>query len=298
LFTDLVKSLPADIVNVAADGESLSIKSKGGDFTLPTADPDDYPQLPKLSDEKRVSLPASQFAGLVKKVVDFVSPEDNRPDLNGVLLEFRGKDVRSVATNGHLMAVAGVDGKFPKGEKVIVLPSALNYAVQGRKATELIELGIAKTQIVIEIANLTVFSRLLESNFPNYEDVIPAGNTKKLVVRRDEMLQALRRVDIVADNLTHQVRFKLEKGFLTLDAQQSMGGGKASVKVEAQYDDDPLEIGFNAKYVMDILKTVDAEEVELSLDTPLSAAVMRPHPETAGVHHVCLVMPLRLTPNS
>jgi len=294
LFTDLVKSLPPDLVTVASEGETVSIASKGGEFSLPTADPDDYPQLPKLEHERRLKLPTSAFSGLVRKVVDFVSPEDNRPDLNGVLVEFRGPDLRMVATNGHLMAVGGVSGDFAKGDSVIVLPSALQYAVGGLKAVDEIELEIARTQIVFEIGNLTVYSRLLESTFPKYEDVIPTKNSKLLVARRDELLQALRRVDIVADNITHQIQLTLDPGSLTLSAQQTVGGGRANVKIEAQYDADPMEIGFNAKYLMNILRTIETEEVELSFETPLSAALIKPSPESKGQHHVCLIMPLRL----
>lgn len=294
LFTELVKSLPADVVTVESEGESIRIKSKGGEFVLPTADPDDYPQLPKIEQERTVKLPASTFAGLVKKVADFVSPEDNRPDLNGVLVEFKDKVVRFVATNGHLMTVASASGTFAKGESVIVLPSALHYAVNGLRAVDTIEMGLARTQIVFSLDNLTVYSRLLETNFPNYEDVIPKKNQKKLVARREDLLQALKRVDIVADNITHQVRFKLDKGFLGLEAQQNVGGGRADVRIEAQYDSEPMEIGFNAKYVMDILRTIDTEEIEFAFDTPLSAATIQPHSDKPIDEHVCLVMPLRL----
>jgi DNA polymerase-3 subunit beta len=294
LFSDLVKTLPADVVMIESEGETLRVVSRGGDFSLPTADPDDYPQLPRLEQERSVSLGARSFAALVHKVADFVSTEENRPDLNGVLVEFRTGELRMVSTNGHLMAVCGVGGEFGKAESVLVPPSALLHAVHGIAASETISLGIARTQIVFEIGPLTVFSRLLEGAFPRYEQVIPEKNNKVVTVRRDELIQALRRVDVVADNITHQVRFALEAGLLSLQSQQTVGGGRAKVRVEAQYDGEPLEIGFNAKYVMEILKTVDTEEVEVALDTPLSAAIVRPTPAPTEGRHLCLVMPLRL----
>jgi len=294
LFTDLVKSLPADLVTVESEGESVRITSKGGEFSLATADPDDYPQLPRLEEERTVKVPGSVFARLVGRVVDFVSSEDSRPEMSGVKIEFAKDELRMVAINGHMMAMAGVSGSFAAGDDVIVLPSALQYAIHGLNSGDDVTLGIARTQIVFQIGNLTVFSRLLEGKFPDYEKVLPDDNPKKSVVRRDELLQALRRVDVVADKITHQVRFAFDSGVLELEAAQSVGGGRANVKIEAQYEADPLEIGFNAKYVMDLLKTIDAEEAELALDRPLTAMVVKPNPVPENARHVCLVMPLRL----
>jgi DNA polymerase-3 subunit beta len=294
LFTDLVKNLPADLVTVESEGESVRISSKGGEFSLPTADPDDYPQLPRLEEERTVTLSGKLFAGLVGKVVDFVSAEDSRPEMSGVKVEFHKKELRMVGINGHMMAMAAVDGDFQKGDDVIVLPSALQYAVHGLGQGDDVTLGIARTQIVFQLGKMTVFSRLLEGKFPDYEKVLPDDNPKKAVVRRDEILAALKRVDVVADNITHQVRFRFAEGMLELDAQQSVGGGRAHVKIEAQYDAEPLEIGFNAKYVMDVIKTLDAEEARFALDRPLSAMVVTPEPAPQSGRHVCLVMPLRL----
>ncbi len=298
LFTDLVKSLPADVVTVSSEGESVKIVSRGGEFSLPTADPDDYPQLPRIEEERTVELSAAVFAGLVKKVVDFVASDDSRPEMSGVKVEFRKGELRMVAINGHMLALAGVTGNYAKGEDVIVLPSALQYALHGMAAGSNVQLGIARTQIAFQTGNLTVFSRLLEGKFPDYEKVLPENNPKRVVVRRDELREALRRVDVVADNITHQVRVKLTKGSIELDAQQTVGGGRANVHIEAQYDGDALEIGFNAKYVMDLLKTIDAEEIELALDRPLTAMVVEPIPAPENGLHRCLVMPLRLANRS
>jgi len=294
LFTDLVRSLPPDIVTVESSGESVRITSRGGDFVLPTADPDDYPQLPRVDEEKRLTVPCSVFTRLVRKVVDFVAADDSRPEMTGVKMEFRKNEVRFVAINGHILAMAGVKGEFAGSSEVIVLPSALHYVMGGLAASESLHIGIAKTQVVFEIGNLTVFSRLLEGKFPDYEKLIPESQPKHAIVRREDLHQALRRVDVVADSVTHQVRFQFDRGLLELEAQQTIGGGRANVKIEARYDHDPLEIGFNAKYVMDLLKTIETDEIELALERPLSAMVMVPHPTSEAFRHVCLVMPLRL----
>ncbi len=294
LFGDLVKILPPDLVTIESVGETIRISSRGGEFHLPTADPDDFPQLPSVERERTTTIPAGVFAGLVRKVVDFVSVEDNRPDLNGVLIEFRGKELRMVSTNGHLLSLASVSGDFTKGDNVVVLPSALSHVVHGMGAAEEVTVGIARTQIVFEIGATAVYSRLLEAKFPHYEGVIPTKNDKALHVRHGEVSQALRRVDVVADNITHQVVWRIDKGSLEMEAQQTVGGGRATVRVEAEYDADPMEVGFNAKYLMNVLKTIDSEEVELTFDKPLSGVIVKPFPEPSGGHHLCLVMPLRL----
>jgi len=294
IFGDLVKMLPADLVTIESEGETVRIKSRGGEFYLPTADPDDYPQLPSVERDRTLSIPASTFTSLVRKVVDFVSLEDNRPDLNGVLVEFRGKELRMVATNGHLLALTSVSGEFTKGDNVVVLPSALSHVMHGIGATEEVAVGIARTQIVFEIGTTCVYSRLLEAKFPHYEAVIPTKNENKLRVRLGDVIQSLKRVDVVADNITHQVVWKVDKGSLVMEAQQTVGGGRASVQVEAEYDADPIEVGFNAKYLMNVLKTMDSDEVEFAFDKPLSGVIVKPITDSTEDQHLCLVMPLRL----
>jgi DNA polymerase-3 subunit beta len=143
--------------------------------------------------------------------------------------------------------------------------------------------------------DVTVFSRLFEGPFPNYDQVIPKNNPKQLTVSRVELREALDRVATHSDNITHQVRFSLSKDEIRLSVTTAdVGAGEETVA--AKYDGDELELGYNAHYLLDILKTVEAERVTFRLNTSISAAVVEPEGALADTSEevLCLVMPLRL----
>ncbi|MFH0778942.1 MAG: hypothetical protein V2A71_10030, partial [Candidatus Eisenbacteria bacterium] len=148
--------------------------------------------------------------------------------------------------------------------------------------------------IMMEVEDSIVCSRVLEGPFPNYEQVIPKDTSKKFLANREELNSAIKRVSILSDTVTHQVRFSLRKDKVILSVSTA-DVGEAQETVPATYAGDEMDVGYNANYVMEILKSMDSDEVCLRLNTPLLAGIVEPVQKEEGEDMLCLIMPLRLT---
>jgi len=139
-----------------------------------------------------------------------------------------------------------------------------------------------------------ICSRVLEGPFPNYEQVIPKETNKKLTVSREELMAAIKRVSILSDNVTHQIKFSLRRDRVNLSVSTA-DIGEAQETVPATLEGEELDVGYNANYILDILKSMDCDEVNFSLNTPLTAGLVEPAQKEEGEDLLCLIMPLRLT---
>jgi DNA polymerase-3 subunit beta len=138
-------------------------------------------------------------------------------------------------------------------------------------------------------------SRLIDETYPNYESVIPAENTKAMRVKRDDLIGSIRRVALYASQTTHQVRFQVDKDSLQISAQDIDFGGEARETIPCVYKAEPLEIGFNSQYLVDILTHLEESEVVMKFSTPTRAGIVPPAEENAQEEVIMLVMPVRLT---
>jgi DNA polymerase-3 subunit beta len=187
----------------------------------------------------------------------------------------------------------------PKGDVIIPL-KALNQLLRLLPgATGPIQVGISKNHACFTIGDTTLTTKLIEGPFPNYEQVLPKQNNKQLKVKREDLLQALDRVSVFSDSLTRQVKLSIRPDRLTLIVQ-TPDQGEATEELTATYASEDLDIGYNATYLLDILRTIDCEEVDIRLNTPVTAGLIAPTASTdpkratSSEDLLCLVMPLRL----
>jgi len=251
----------------------------------------------------KVSLPGDVLARLVARSLYATSTEETRPQLNGVLVHGSDKQVAFVATDGHRLAKATRKGAFEGLSKDgVIVPGRALQAVSrvSEEATSPVEMEVAASRnqagFTTQVGEfgVQILTRLLEGPYPNYEQVIPRDNPKELKVRRADLMEAVDIVSSHADNITRQVRFSLRKGSLGVSSATELGAGEH--RIEAEYAGDDLEIGYNATYVLDMLKSVPSEHVMFRLKTALAAGVVEPVgalPQ-ADEDLLCLVMPLRL----
>jgi DNA polymerase-3 subunit beta len=203
-----------------------------------------------------------------------------------------------VATDGHRLAKAFAPGAFPVEKKepreAIVPPKALvPVAAWASESGQDVEMEISATAATFKVGPTTLTTRLLQGPFPNFEQVIPKDNKKYVVVNREAVLASLRRVSKLSDSASHQVRMSLRKNRVHLSVSTA-DVGEAKDDLEAKYSEDDLEIGYNAVYLLDILKSMDAENVQFALNTPVSAGVVTPLDSKSDAQALCLIMPLRL----
>ncbi|MBN2184436.1 MAG: DNA polymerase III subunit beta [Candidatus Krumholzibacteriota bacterium] len=295
-IAEIVKSLSqGDVTLSSDDGEKLTIECAKSKFSVNGRSADDFPKLPKQDSKTEFSIETSLLSRLIQKTIYAVSTDLTRPALCGVKWEVDKTGVLMVSTDGHRLAKAETKlslGDIKKSE-VIVPPKALATFKSYAEKNEMIKVSIGDNSISFEMKEVSIYSRLLEGPFPNYQKVIPSNNTKELLISKEALNLATKRVAILSDALTHQVIFSLGKNSLRLHvATQDLG--EATEDIDATYSDEKMEIGYNAAYVQDILRTFDTDEIAFKLDRPDNAGIITPVEQDGEIKQLCIVMPLRI----
>jgi len=299
---ELVRKLPKEELKVESKDLTLNVGSKSGRYKFLCIRPEEFPALPKVEADSELTLAPDLLERLIRKTIYSVSTDETRPALNGALFQIRDDELRVVATDGHRLSKATCkpDGGIsnpPKGDVIVPLKALNQVQRLLAMAKDSVKIGISKNHARFVLGDTTLTTKLIEGPFPNYEQVLPKQNNKHLRVKRDDLAQALERVSVFSDSLTRQVKLSIRSNRLTL-VVQTPDQGDATEELEAKYDSDDLDIGYNAAYLLDILRTIDSEEVDVRLNTPVTAGLVAPAPTDKGASAkedlLCLVMPLRL----
>lgn len=305
-FHDVVRKMPRGELSVAVRNGQCEVRYGGekGWSRFPVQDPADFPRIPDLKAEATVSLEGDALSRLAARTVYAASTEDTRPQLNGVLVQGGDKQMLFVSTDGHRLARAVRKGAFAGVSKEgVIVPTRAMQAVS-RTAEEAtspvqIEIAAAKNQAGFSTQvgeyRVQVITRLLEGPYPNYEQVIPKDNPVELQVSRTDLIEAVDIVASHADNATRQLRFSLSKGALGVSSTTpELGAGRR--ELDADYDGENMEIGYNASYLLDVLRNIPTERVAFHLKTSLSAGIVEPVGALPQAEEelLCLIMPLRL----
>jgi len=293
---EIVKELPGGDIHIGGSGSRVTITCGNSNFVLSGSSRETFPSIPSSSEIAFVELPLKDVSEAVRKTAFAVATDDYRPALNGALWKMGSPGLEMVATDGHRMARMKLSSvSSDKSLEAIVAPKALNLL--GRLGEdESIFLGSQGTQICFKSGETAVFSRIIEGPYPPYEKVIPTENPCILTVNRMDLIAGLRRMRIVANPATHQVRFTLESDKVILQAENT-DAGEAREELRAHFDSDPLQIAFNGDFLMEILKNMDSESVTLRIRDSTTAVVIEEVEQEAGVDYLALLMPVRL-PNT
>lgn len=292
---EIVRELPSAAIRITGAGEQrVHLECGRSRFKLLGIPRDEFPSFPPVSFEQSWTLPSGDLHKLIQHVSFAASTEESRPILNGVLWELRPDRMRMVATNGHRLAKMDVPAAGPGASAdLIVPPKALEQVRRLFGPAQEIQIGRSDNHLGFHGASTLVFTRLIEGPYPNYDQVIPRDNDRSCTVEKDAMAAALRRVGIVASDQTHRVRLEFTGATLKFSVN-TPDLGEAQDEVAVTYDGEPLEIGFNANYVLEILKYMPTDEVRLTFKAPERAATVEPVGWDDPAAYLCLVMPLRL----
>jgi len=292
---EIIRELPGDQVEMGVDGTRISVSSGRANFRMMGMERDQFPRVADLEKMERINVSGDALDKMIRRSVYSVARDDTRPVLSGVLWELSEEELAMVGTDGHRLARMAITGKFPITEPtgVIVPPKALNQVARLITADEEIGVAIDKAFVGFFVGDTTVYSRRIEGTFPNYQQVIPKNNENILVADRNELMSATKRVSLLADSKTHKIKMYLSKEGIKLTAS-TPDLGEAEEQVPATYTGDEMVIGYNASYVLDVLKSTDSEEVKFELGTAVGASILKPSSEPDEETYVCLVMPLRL----
>ncbi len=297
---EIARELPDEPVQVETRGDQIELRCGRSHFKLNGLPAEDFPALPSVSFEGGWQATGKDLLSLIRHTSFAVSTEETRPVLNGVLWELRDGEMRMVATNGHRLARMRIPAgpSMETTTQLIVPPAALQQVQRLFKGDETIQVGREGNHLGFHAGGTEVYSRLIDGTYPNYEQVIPKDNDRIAIVDRKPLESAIRRVAAVASDQTHRIRMHFTRdqvifNVLTPDL------GEAHDELEVNYDAEDLEIGFNANYLLEVLRYIGTDEVKISFKAPERAATLEPvYAESEegadGVDYLCLVMPLRL----
>ena len=295
-LVEIVRELPNAAIRMTSSGEQrATIECGKSKFKLLGLSRDEFPAFPSVKFEGGWKVAAKDLQKMIGHVAFAASTEESRPILNGVLWELRADRMRMVATNGHRLARMDVPTSGQGGAQadLIIPPKALDQIRKLFDGEEEIEIGKSDNHLGFRSTTTQIYTRLIEGPYPNYEQVIPRENDKSLTADKAALAAALRRMSIVASDQTHRIRMAFTNGACKMSVQ-TPDLGEAQEELAVAYEGDSLEIGFNAAYMIEILKYMPTDEVRMTFKAPERAATCEPVGWDDPASFMTLVMPLRL----
>ena len=293
---EIVKALPKTDVKVERqDNNWIELTSGSSRFRLVGMAADEFPQLPSHSQIETFTIPADHLAQMIDRTIFCVSTDDNRHNLNGIYCEVQdGSTLRMVATDGHRLAMAEktFDVTIPMDAGIIVPRKGFQELkrVLNDEAIADVELGFSGNSGILKAGSVTLSTRLVEGQFPDYQQVIPKSSDKTAKISRSAFSEALRRVSLLSQSRAYGVKLNFEENSLEMVAEDPEFGN-ASEAIDIEFKGSAIGIGFNARYILDVLSLVSDEGISFSLTDDLSPAIIRPL-EEAGF--LAVVMPMRI----
>jgi DNA polymerase III subunit beta len=292
-FGDIVRGLASDEVHISRTEQNWAeIRNGRSEFKVVGMADREYPKLPASGEVKTVEIKPSILCEMIGKTAYSVSNDETRQHLAGVLFECDGTRARMVSTDGHRLSKVERDFQGPVLEKGILIPRKgimeIRRLLEGREKP--CEFGVDGSNLVVRADELTLTVKLSDSQFPPYQQVIPKEYERKVFVPRDALLDALKRVSIMASDKTFGVRLSVEKGWLGIEAD-SPDMGNARERIEIGYQGTPVTVGFNARYFIDFLGELDGPEVQIEVAGELDPVVLR---SSDSGDYLGVVMPMRL----
>ncbi len=300
LFSGYLGNLPAGVMELSGTPTRATVKWQRSNYDFHALPPDEYPPLPSAQKGRSFTLDGKRFRDGINATIFAASSEEARGAvLMGTLLEIAGQRLTMVATDGYRLAKWETDLTRGSGEegtiKYIVPSRALAEVARNLGGTESVEvtaLGPAGNQLAFAAQNTSIIVRLVDGQYPNYAQVIPAQFDRSVSANTSALIAGLRRAELVAGDRASMVKINVAEQRMIITAN-SDATGNAYEELEVEQTGDDLTIAFNARYLVEILTHVDAPQVKMEFLGPLSPAAIRPSDEAEGVRQMYVLMPLR-----
>jgi DNA polymerase-3 subunit beta len=293
-LVEICKALPdGATLTLETDGDKATLKSGRGRYTLGMLPAQDYPTIEPSKAAEKLTLPVGVLKRLIDKTQFAMAQQDVRYYLNGLLLEIRPGRVRAVATDGHRMALCDAEFNGDTAMDVQVILPRKAVIELGRLLSDNdqeVALEISSSHLRVHLGQTSFTSKLIDGRFPDYERVMPNGETSVMHADKDQLRQALARTAILSNEKYRGIRFRLSSGLLHLQAHNPEQD-EAEEDVEVDYEGAEMTIGFNVGYLLDVLGVLDGEQVQMAvIDSNSSSLVTQK--ESGECRYV--VMPMRL----
>lgn len=298
LLLDTLKTFPEQpLTFVVEDNNTVEISSNHGKYALAYADGAEFPHAVELKDPSSTTITGHVLATAISKTIFASGNDDLRPVMSGVFFQFSQENLTFVATDAH---------KLVKYQRTDLQASQVAEFIMPKKPLTLLKgiLGGSEDEVTIEyndsnakftFDNTVLICRLIDGKYPNYEAVIPKENPNKLEINRNQFLNSVRRVSIFSNKTTHQIRLKIAGAELNISAEDIDYSNKAEERLTCDYQGDDMQIGFNSRFLTEMLNNLGSDDVSLEMSLPNRAGILTPIDGLEeGEHITMLVMPVML----
>jgi len=297
---DTLKNLPEQPVTFSIDKESynIEINSDNGRYKLVGENATDFPKIPKVSDGYSVKIDSNALINAINYTIFAASTDELRPAMTGIYLSLSSDSCTFVSTDGHrLVKYNRSDIKGDEINHTMILPKkSLNLfktSLLNEKSFK-VNLEFNASNAFFSVDNIKMTCRLIDEKYPDYENVIPLDNNNIVKIDRLDLLSSLKRISIYANKTTNQVRFKLSGSELLISAEDLDFSNEANERLSCDHDGDEIEIGFNAKFLIEILSNISSKKIILKLSEPNKAGLILPNKIEDTEDITMLVMPVML----
>ncbi|MEC7864162.1 MAG: DNA polymerase III subunit beta [Bacteroidota bacterium] len=298
ILTDTLKTFSNQPLTFLIDTSTFAIEmsSEMGNYKLAGQNADEFPKTPKLSGASSTTFSGDILANAINKTLFASGNDELRPVMSGVFCELSSEQVTFVATDAHkLVKHTRTDLSSDKTASFILPKKPLTLLKNNIIEDEDIKLEFNETNALFSFNNITIICRLIDGKYPNYDAVIPKENPNKLTIETAALLSSIKRVAIYANKTTHQIRLKIAGSELQITSEDLDFANKAEERLSCQYEGTDMEIGFNSRFVIDMLNNIGAEQISLEMSASNRAGIILPlDGMKKGENTLMLVMPVML----
>ncbi len=298
ILLETLKNLPDQPVNFSIDEAtySIEISSDNGRYKLAGENATDFPKVPGVSNDFSATISTEVLARAINNTIFATSSDELRPAMTGVYVNLGDKNTTFVATDGHrLVRYRRTDLKSDNGNTIIIPRKALNLlkATLPSENTD-VSIDFNMSNAFFKFGNIRMICRLIDERYPDYENVIPTSNPIKMTISRTELLSSLKRISIYANKTTHQVRLKITGSELQVSAEDLDFSNEANERLSCEHEGEDIEIGFNARFLIEMLSNLDTDQIKLNMSAANKAGVIFPVEKDKSEDILMLVMPVML----
>lgn len=298
ILLDTLKALPEQPITFTIDDENygIEITSAYGKYRLAGEKGDDFPKIPEADEVDTVTLQAPLLSQAINKTLFATSSDELRPAMTGVYLQVDFNKLIFVATDAHkLVKYTFTDVGSEVSTSFIIPKKALNLLKGALSGAGEVKMSFNKANAFFSFEETNLVCRLIDARYPDYNAVIPVDNPNVLSLPRADFQNSLKRIAIYANKTTNQVILNITQDSLTISAQDLDFSNEATEQLSCTYDGDPITIGFNAKFFVEMLSVLESEEIKIELSGPTRAGILFPVEEVEGQEILMLVMPVMLS---
>jgi DNA polymerase-3 subunit beta len=293
---DTLRALPDLPIEFTADSDfEIRMETDQGHYKMVGHDGSDYPELPELEEQHEINVEGGLLGRSIDKTAFAVSQDALRPAMMGVYFQVSEEETSVVATDGHrLVKLTLPELRADTSVDFIVPEKATKLAGRIVEDDEICTVRVDDSHVSFEFGDSRVLARLIDETYPNYQSVIPDGNDRNLVVNREDMLNAVKRVGLYSSSMTNQIRLDITPDTVTISAEDVERSSEAEETIHCDYDHEPMEIGFNSEYLTEVLSNVECDEVVFELSSPNRAGIVLPREGAEDEDILMLIMPVML----